>query len=126
EEREREAGAVAEAAVQRAGADARRAGHVVHRDVLDAALGDELGGSGEDAGTVARRVGALPRALTGVEDGQRFGHDPDHADCSTGAATSLTRSRTRSCSRAERSGSARAPSSSNAASAMPTGSSDSR
>ena len=69
EQREREARAVAEAAVERARPDARGAGDVVHRDALDAALGDELGRGGQDALAVARGVRALGGACAGSASG---------------------------------------------------------
>ena len=126
EQRQREPGAVAEAAVQRAGADAGRAGHVVHRDALDAALVDERRPPPRGcARAVARRVGALARRRA-VGDQRELEHGrADHADCSTGAPTSRPGRRAgRPGGRPARGRRARRPSS-NAPSAMPTGSSDS-
>src|SRR5687767_897438 len=122
QQREREARAVAEAAVEGAGADTGGTRDVLHRDVLDPPLVDQPRRRLEDAQAVAGGVGALARRRA-VGDQWEVGHMGDHADCSTGARISRQRSPSRSPRRAVSSGSASEPSSSKAPSAMPTGSS---
>ena len=68
EQRLGEPGAVAEAAEERALADAGLGRDRVHRDVLDAVAGEQPLGRGEHLGAVALRVGALARL--GVDDRQ--------------------------------------------------------
>ena len=58
EQRQRETGAIAEAAIQRAGADAGATRHILHRDCVDAELADQGFGRFEDARAVARGIGA--------------------------------------------------------------------
>ena len=96
QQRQREPGAVAEAAVQRPGADARGAGDVVHRDVLDAALVHQLRRRRQDAQPVAGGVRPLVRRLAVIEL-RELEHGVHHAafhqtDCSTGDPTSRSRS----------------------------------
>jgi hypothetical protein len=67
EQRPQQPGAVAEAAEQRALADARSGGDRVHRDLLDVPLREQPGGRAQDPVAVASRVGTLAR-LAG--DGQ--------------------------------------------------------
>ena len=64
----RQAGAIAEAAEQRALSDARLRRDVVHRHVLHSALGEEPLARVEDARSVAGRVGT--RGGKGLEHGQ--------------------------------------------------------
>ena len=66
--RPRQAGAIAEAAEERALADARLRRDVVHRHVLHPALREEALARVEDARRVARRVGT--RGGKGLDDGQ--------------------------------------------------------
>jgi hypothetical protein len=68
EQRVREAGSVAEAAVHRPHADGRGSGDVLHRDVGGAALGEQLLGGDEDPAPVGGSVRAL---------GQRRLRQPD-------------------------------------------------
>ena len=89
QQRQREPGAVAEAAVQRAGADARRAGDVVHRDVLDAALVHQLRGRRQDAQAVAGGVRPLVRRLAVVEL-RELEHGVHHAGSITPIARPAT------------------------------------
>jgi hypothetical protein len=72
EQRERESGAVTEAAEERALADAGGGGDRIHRDVLDAALGEQPAGRAEHFLAVALRVGA--DLCLGVRDGEYERH----------------------------------------------------
>ena len=72
EQGQREPRPVAEAVEHRALGDPGLARDLVHRHRLDAALGEQPAGGGQDPLAVARGVGALgPRA---AGDGQRIGH----------------------------------------------------
>ncbi len=88
EQREREPGPVAEAPVQRAGADAGGLRHVLHRDGVDPALGDERARSRQDALAIASRVGPLTGLFLKLRELEH--------QTSTGAVTSRTRSAIRS------------------------------
>jgi hypothetical protein len=68
-----QAAAVAEAAEERALADARRGGDRVHRHMLDSPLLDQASRSREDPQAVARRVGALAELRPCDGQGQRRG-----------------------------------------------------
>ena len=125
EQREREPGAVAEAAVERAGADAGGAGDVLHRDVLDPALVDQRRAAASRMrrrlrAASARSRGGGPSAISGRSGTPAIMPTarPERAPPGTGRRAGRPGARSARGRRAT-------SSSSNAPSAMPTGSSDS-